>query len=181
MAVWIALLRGVNVGGANRLAMADLRAMAGSLGWSGGRTLLQSGNLIFENDQGDGAVLEADLAAALATRLGLDVEVMVRDGPAWRAALAANPFVEVAREHPARLAVVALKTAPAADARTRLDAAIRGPERAAVIGREVFIHYPAGMGGTRLTPAVIDRALGVRGTARNWNTAVKIAEALSTP
>ena len=175
MTTHIALLRGINVGGANRLAMADLRAVAARAGLGAPRTLLQSGNLVFSAEEAKGAALERRLEAAIAAELGLTLDVVVRTADAWSDMVAANPFPAEAARDPARLAVLALKTAPDPAAGARLRAAIRGPETARVIGREAFVIYPDGMGQSRLTPAIIDRALGVRGTARNWNTVLKVA------
>ena len=177
MTTHIALLRGVNVGGANRLAMADLRRVAAEAGLAAPRTLLQSGNLIFAAPGADAGALEVRLEAAIGRDLGLAVDVMVRSVADWDALIGANPFVAEARDDPGHLLVVALKAAPDAGAGARLRAVITGPEVARVIGREAFIRYPAGVGASRLTAALIDRALGVRGTARNWNTVMRIAAA----
>jgi uncharacterized protein (DUF1697 family) len=175
MGVHIALLRGVNVGGANRLAMADLKTLATREGFGRPRTLLQSGNLLFDADATVDGDLERKLEASISRHLGLTVDVVVRTAGEWRAVVAANPFPGEARDDPGHLLVVCLKSDPVESAGARLNAAIVGPEVAHVIGRAAFIHYPAGAGASRLTPAVIDRALGTRGTARNWNTVLKIA------
>ncbi len=175
---YVALLRGVNVGGANRLAMADLRATAEACGLGEPRTLLQSGNLVFRSDGETSEALERRPQAALSVRLGITVEIVVRTANAWRAIVAANPFADTATGDPSHLVVVAAKSAPLADAERRLTAAIVGPEVAHVIGREAFIHYPAGIGPSKLTAAVIDRALGAPSTARNWNTVLKLAAML---
>jgi uncharacterized protein (DUF1697 family) len=175
MAIHVALLRGINVGGANRLPMADLRALAEREGLARPRTLLQTGNLLFEAADKSEADLELGLESAITGRFGLTVDVVVRTADALRTVVAANPFRAAARDDPAHLVAVFLKSDPTEQAETRLRAAITGPEIARVIGREAFIHYPAGIGDSRLTPAVVDRALGTRGTARNWNTVLKIA------
>ncbi len=174
----IALLRGVNVGGANRIAMADLRGLTEGLGFTRARTLLQSGNVVFDAGPGADAAVEASLERALADRLGLVVDVVVRTGEAWRALIAANPLAEPARDDPAHLLLHVLKTAPDPQAESRLAAAIAGPEVARLVGQAAFIHYPAGIARSRLTNAVIDRAVGARGTARNWNTVLKLAAML---
>jgi len=175
MGVHVALLRGVNVGGANRLPMADLRALAAREGLHKAQTLLQSGNLIFEVAEASEAGLEQRLEAAIARQCGLTIDVVIRSAAAWRALVAANPFPAEARDDPGHLLVVSLKSDPIEHAEARLKAAIVGPEVARIVGREAFIYYPNGAGASRLMPAVIDRALGTRGTARNWNTVLKIA------
>jgi uncharacterized protein (DUF1697 family) len=170
----IALLRGVNLGGANRVAMADVRATLESAGLSAVRSLLQSGNFVFEAGDGDDQVLEARIEAALRDRLGLAVDAVVRRPAAWRAMIAANPFPREAETDPGHLVAMVLKTAPAQGAEAAL-AAIPGPEQARVIGREVVIWYPEGQADTKLAGAALDRALGARGTGRNWNTVLKLA------
>ena len=173
----IALLRGVNLAKANRVSMADVRAALEAAGFSSVRSLLQSGNFVLEASGADDVEVEARAEAALRERLGLNVDVMVRDAAAWRAMIAANPFPQVAKDDPARLVAMVLKTAPAKDAEAAM-AAIPGPEQAQVIGREVFIWYPDGQADTKLAGGALDRALGARGTGRNWNTVLKLAALL---
>jgi uncharacterized protein (DUF1697 family) len=155
--------------------MADLRAAAEGLGFTGVRTLLQSGNVVFEAPGLSREAAELALEGALQAHLGAAAEVVVRTPSAWRALIEANPFPEAARSDPARLLMVALKTTPAAGAEAALLAAITGPERARVIGDQAYVFYPAGIAGSRVTQPVIDRLLRVRGTARNWNTVLKLA------
>jgi uncharacterized protein (DUF1697 family) len=170
----IALLRGVNLGGANRVAMADVRAALEAAGFSAVRSLLQSGNLVFQTERAENADIETRAEAALRERIGLKVEVVVRDPAAWQAMIAANPFPEVAETDPPPLDPVDLNTRPAPDAEAAM-AAIPGREQARLIGREAIIWYPDGQADTKLAGAALDRALGARGTARNWNTVLKLA------
>jgi uncharacterized protein (DUF1697 family) len=169
----IALLRGVNLGKARRASMADVRAALESLGWSGVRSHGQSGNLVFEAAGADGD-LETSAEQALLSRLGLTTEVVVRSGAEWRAMMAANPFADEARADPAHLVAMVLKSAPGPGAEAAMDA-VPGRERARVVGREAFIVYPDGIADSRLIGAALDKALGVRGTGRNWNTVAKLA------
>ena len=172
----VALLRAVNIGG-RKATSADLRAMAAGLGLEEARTLLQSGNLVFRSAR-TGAELEAQIEQAFAAHFGFASDVLIRTGPQWRAVIAANPHAEMAKRDPSHLVVFALKAAPAPDAVAALQASVQGPETVAVVGRELFIAYPDGIGHSKLTNAAIERRLGVRGTARNWNTARKLAEML---
>jgi uncharacterized protein (DUF1697 family) len=176
MAPRIALLRGVNLGKARRVAMAEVRSAFESLGWSEVTSVGQSGNLVFEaKGKGDAdAELEGAAERVLLERLGLSTEVMVRGGAEWRAMMAANPFPKAARDDPAHLVVMVMKTAPRPDAEAAM-AAVPGRERARVVGREAFIVYPDGIAGVRLIGGVLDKALGARGTGRNWNTIAKLA------
>jgi uncharacterized protein (DUF1697 family) len=170
----IALLRAVNVGG-RKVIMAELRDMLAGMGLGEPRTLLASGNAVFASDAPAGE-LEAGLEAAIQARFGLHSDVMVRTPEECEAALAAGPFQEEARAEPSRTFVMFLKSAPGTEAVASLLAAVEPmPERAAVIGREAYLHYPDGAGVTKLTNVLIERRLGVRGTARNWNTVGKLA------
>lgn len=175
MTAYIALLRGINVGGKKKIAMADLRALAEELGFENPRTLLQSGNLVFGLAGADPAALEAQLEQAIEQRLGLDVTVMVRTADEWDAVIAANPFPDEAVHMPNRLLVTALRDAPSAQAVDALRAGITGPERVHVDGRHLYIFYGEGMADSKLSNNVMESRLKTRGTARNWNTALKLA------
>jgi uncharacterized protein (DUF1697 family) len=172
--VQIALLRGVNLGGRRAVAMAALRNLLTGLGCADVRTLLQSGNVVFSGGQGSGAALERWLEAALLSELGLTTDVMVRSSHEWRRLIAANPFPDEAKRDPARFLVVCLKGKPTTRAINTLRAAITGPERLEAVGRELYVVYPAGQGQSRLTVALMDAKLGIRGTGRNWNTVLKL-------
>jgi uncharacterized protein (DUF1697 family) len=172
---FIALLRGVNVGGNRKVAMADLRAMLAALGFEDPRSLLQSGNLIFRA-LGDAHAIEAELEREMRSRLGLATDVIVRSAADWASVIAGNPFPADAARDPAHLLVMSLKGEPDAAAFASLQVAISGRERAAARSRELYIVYPERIGRSKLTGALIERKLGLRGTARNWNTALKLAE-----
>ena len=172
----IALLRAVNVGG-RKATSADLQALMAELGFEAGQTLLQSGNLVFRSPR-TGAALEAEIEQAFADRFGFASDVLARTAAQWRAIVAASPHRQMAKDDPSHLVVMPLKSAPTAAALAGLQSAIQGREVVAAVGRELFITYPDGIGTSKLTGAVIERRLGVRGTARNWNTVTKLAAML---
>jgi uncharacterized protein (DUF1697 family) len=172
--VHIALLRAVNVGG-RVLKMAELAAFARDMGLENPSTLLQSGNLVFESSGSGGEAVERRLESEAAARFGFPIDFVLRTADEWRAIIADNPFTGEARDDPAHLLVMPLKSAPARGALEALRAAIKGPERAEIVGRDAYLVYPAGIGASKLTITVIERHLGVRGTARNWNTVMKLA------
>ena len=176
MTTYIALLRGINVGGNKLVAMADLRALVARLGFADVRTLLQSGNLVFRSDRRSPAQLERVLEAETTQRLGLEAAYFVRTAGEWHAVVARNPFRAEAARDPARLAVMVLKDAPAARAVAALRAAITGREAVRAAGRHLYAVYPDGMGRSRLTHTLIEKLLGTRATGRNWNTVRKLAE-----
>ncbi len=180
MTTHIALLRGVNVGGKNQVAMTDLRGLLARLGFADPQSLLQSGNLVFRASGKTAAQLERLLEAEVARRLGLDTQFLVRSAAEWKAIVARNPFPDEAKRDPGRLVVVALKDAPDAKRVKALQASVVGRETVRGRGREAYIVYPDGQGRSKLTNALIERLLGTRATARNWNTVLKL-DALANP
>jgi uncharacterized protein (DUF1697 family) len=176
----VALLRAVNVGGRAVLRMADLKALIGDLGYLEPQTLLQSGNVVFtlgNRERGKTAgEIEARLERALSAILSVQSDVFVRSASQWADVVAANPFRHEARVDPSHLIVMVLKDAPAAGSVKALQASIQGREVVRASGRQLYIVYPDGVGRSKLTGGVIERTLGTRGTARNWNTVMKIDE-----
>jgi len=172
----IALLRAVNVAGHNPVAMADLRDMIAGLGYSDVQSVLQSGNLVFTADGKAGAKLERLLEVEAKKRLALEADFFVRSAAEWEDIVAENPFHAEARRDPARLVAVFLKDAPGNGAVKALQASIVGREVVRATGRQAYIVYPDGQGRSKLTNAVIEKHLGSRGTARNWNTVLRLAE-----
>jgi uncharacterized protein (DUF1697 family) len=165
----------VNLGAVRRVAMADLRQVFEQAGLAAVASQGQSGNLVFEAPTRGGDVLETRLEKALAAQLGLTTEVFVRTSKDWAAMFAANPFPDEAREDPAHLVVMALRAAPEAAAQNRLDALARNGECGCIDRTWAWLAYPCGIADSRLTGAALDKALGVRGTGRNWNTVLKLA------
>ena len=174
MSVAVALLRAVNVGG-RALKMADLVSMARDIGLEDPRTLLQSGNLVFATAQALDADFERRLETEAERRFGFPVDFVVRSAGDWRSMIARNPFLKAARDDPSHLLVMPLKSEPADGALDALRAAIKGREEAAVLGRDAYLVYPDGIGRSKMTIQVIERRLKTRGTARNWNTVLKLA------
>ena len=172
---YIALLRAINVAGHNLVAMSDLRELIEQLGFTEVQTLLQSGNVVFHGPRKSAAALERQLEAATAKELGVTTDYLVRTDKAWQAIIAANPFPKEATDDPGHLVLMPLKSSPRPADVKALQAAIRGPEQIAVRGSELYATYPAGIGRSKLTIALIEKKLGVRGTGRNWNTVLKLA------
>jgi uncharacterized protein (DUF1697 family) len=171
---YIALLRAVNLAGHKPVAMSDLKRMLEETGFSGARSVLQSGNLVFRADARE-AEIERLLEKEARDRLNLATEFFVRSAREWRTIVAANPMSEEARHDPAHLLLTLTKTAVEPEQVEALRAAIVGPEKVSGHGRHLYVFYPAGIGRSRLTNALIERKLGTRVTARNWNTVMKLA------
>lgn len=159
----IALPRAINIGPHKKVAMADLRALAEDLGFEEPRTILNSGNLVFRSSL-SAARLEGMLEKVAQKRLGLDTEFFVRTPAEWEAVITNNPFPKEADSDPGHLVVHFCKKVPA-----RLE--IKGAKREKVKakGREVYVTYPDGFGTSKLK-------INVLGTARNWNTVLKLAD-----
>jgi uncharacterized protein (DUF1697 family) len=170
----IVLLRGINVGGNRRVAMADLRTLIASLGYGGVRTHLQSGNVIVESGHRPKR-LKAVIEQGLAAELGLEIEVFVRTRDELAAVIARDPLGAVA-DNPSRYFVSFLSGKPAAAAIRAAGAADAGRERFVVHGRELYAWHPDGVRDSTLAKLLSERRLGVSATARNWNTVTKLLE-----
>lgn len=172
----IALLRAVNVSGTGALKMAALRALGEELGFTNVRTLLQSGNVVFEGAEGGGDALESRWEKAVEERFGVKTTFMIRTPAEWRTMIAANPFETEAGMDPAHLVVLAAKGDVGAENVEKLRAAIKGAEKVAPGRRCLYAWYPDGIGESKLTVKLIERHLGVPVTGRNWNTILRLAE-----
>ena len=168
----VALFRGINVGTAKRVSMGDLRALAEGLGFTGARTLLNSGNLVFTAKGRSAGGAAARLEEALAARCGISARVTVVSAAELAAAVAGNPLVTRASD-PSRL-LVWFSGKPADLARLQPLAA-RGwePDALALGGRVAYGWCPAGVLESPLAKAA-GKALGDSVTARNWATVLKL-------
>ncbi len=174
MPTYIALLRGINVGGRNKIPMADLRSLFASAGFADARTLLQSGNVVFEGPRQSVAALEQLLEAETQARFGLSIDYVVRTATEWKRIIADNPFTTEAERDPSHTLVMLLKSTATTAAVRTLNDEIEGREIVRSAGKQLYMIYPDGIGRSKLTNAVIEKKLNVRGTARNWNTVVKL-------
>jgi len=164
MSVYIALVRGINVGGTGLLAMKDLVAMCGKLGFTNARTYIQSGNAIFECGSKEETVRDK-LEKALAVKMGKKFDVMVRTAAELRATLEANPFPD---KEPNKVNVFFLTGKPPAEQLRGLT----GPagEQVRAGKREIYVYYPEGMGRSKLKLPLN----GAAATVRNINTVAKL-------
>jgi len=179
MSTWVVLLRGINVGGANRLAMADLKEFLTTLTFENPRSLLQSGNLVFTTtSRKSPAALEQFLEQQSEARFAMPVHYLLRSADELRETVAHNPFPAEAKNDPSHLLVMFCKTPPAAPSLQALQRAIKGRERFIARGRELYITYPDGIGPSKFTHGLIEKTLTTRITGRNWNTVLKLAAML---
>ena len=171
----IALLRGINVGGHRSVGMTDLRNFLAELGFDDARSLLQSGNLVFNSKVRTGAELERFLESEAHDRLSLEVDFIVRTPDEWKGVIRQNPFRKEAERDPGHLVVMFLKSVPEVEDIVALEAEIRGPEVVRAKGKQAYIYYPNGQGRSKLTHSLLEKRLG-RGTGRNWNSVTKLLE-----
>lgn len=163
MTVFVALLRAVNVGGTSKLPMERLRAVCAELGYGDVRTYIASGNVVFEADHGE-AKVKAELEQALKAYAGKPVGVVVRTARELAAVLEANPFAAAAAN---RTVAIFLDAAPPRDFEKGVSG--RAREEIAAGARELYVHYPDGIGRSKLKIAA-----AASGTARNMNTIAKL-------
>ena len=179
MTTYLAVLRAINLGPRNRIAMADLRAMLEKLGFADPRTIVVSGNVVFRGDSAPTATIEALLESASTKHLGVTTDYFVRTAKEWQAIIKANPFPAEAENDPGRLVMMCLRDAPSPAAVQALRAAIKGREIVRAKGKSAYFLYPDGQGRSKLTIQMIEKAFNTRGTARNWNTVLKLGEMAS--
>ncbi len=172
----VALIRGINVGGRSQLSMTELRSTLSDAGFPDVRTHIQSGNLLITPVSGP-KQLAKTLEQAIEERFGLTVHVITRTRKELGEIIARNPLLKPAMK-PSSLHAIFLESAPAAEKVADLDPDRSPPDRFAVSGKEIYLHYPNGSGRSKLSLDYFERKLGVTGTARNWNTVTKLLELL---
>jgi uncharacterized protein (DUF1697 family) len=172
---YVALLRGVNVGGKNRLPMKDLASIFEEAGCSDVRTYIQSGNVVFEARATTAERLPALVSGLIVERFGFRAPVILRTVGELERILRENPLVSPSTEAEA-LHVMFLAEAPRASAVSGLDAKRSPPDTFAVVGREIYLCCPNGLARTKLTNQYFDTRLATVSTTRNWRTVSKLAE-----
>jgi uncharacterized protein (DUF1697 family) len=171
MKTYICLLRGINVGGKNRLPMKELKALLENIGLQHVRTYIQSGNVVFQSKD-DASSLSANISAAIMDRFGFEPQTMVLSGEEFEAAMDANPFPE-AESQPKFLHLYFLASSPTHPDLAALEGVKKENERFLLLDRVFYLHAPEGIGRSKLA-AKVEKALGEPATARNWRSAAKI-------
>ncbi|MCM5681580.1 DUF1697 domain-containing protein [Schlegelella sp. S2-27] len=172
MPKFVALLRGINVGKAKRVPMADLRALLAELGYTDTATLLNSGNAVFRANQGAPAQHAANIAAAMLQRLKLDVPVIVKSARELSAIVGENTLAEKA-SNPSQLLVVFAQDNASLSALHVVEAAIEPPEQFLVGKNAAYLHCAAGILESKAGGALLGKA-GKTVTTRNWATVLKL-------
>jgi uncharacterized protein (DUF1697 family) len=174
--LYAGLIRGINVGGNRKLPMAELRSALGSAGYEGVSTYIQSGNVVLRSAASAGAVGRG-VERVIEERFELTVRVLVRTHDELEAVARANPYLSgAAKAETSKLHVVFLDGSPPVSSVVRLDPDRSPGDEFTVAGSEIYLHHPNGYGRSKLTLDWFERGLGVDGTARNWNTLIKLIE-----
>ena len=173
MTSFVALLRAVNVGGNNKIAMPVLREMFEASGYTNVTTFIQSGNVVFDGAGTKGAALVRDIETSITRTFGLRIDVVVRSARELADAIKANPFADRVHD-PATLHIAFLNDAPDRARLETLDRARFEPDEFAIGRREVYLHCPNGVGRSKLPTALASKLAPA--TMRNWNTVTKLAE-----
>jgi uncharacterized protein (DUF1697 family) len=172
---YVALLRGINVGGNNLLPMSDLAAMFAKAGCRDVKTYIQSGNVVFRAQPERAANVGNQIAKAIAARTGMRIPVIVRKAADLRKMVARNPFLSRGAD-PDELHAMFLGEKPASEKVAALDPKRSPPDQFAVSGSEIYLHCPNGYGRSKLTNAYFDSKLGTVSTVRNWRTVLKLLD-----
>ena len=175
MPTWVALLRGINVGGKNLLPMTDLARLFEEAGCAGARTYIQSGNVFFTANRARAEKLPGLIASGIEDRFGYRIPVLLRTVAELGETIRHNPFLEAgAPENWLHLLFLAKQ--PDAGRVATLDPLRSPPDAFAVRGRQIYLQCPNGVGNSKLTNAYFDSRLATIGTGRNWRTVLKLFE-----
>jgi uncharacterized protein (DUF1697 family) len=172
---YVALLRGINVGGNKKVPMARLRELMEGLGYTGVATLLQSGNAVFTSKERSPAKVVKQLEAAIAGEFGFEVSVVLRTRDELAAAIEANPLPG-AEDAPSQFLVTFLSDVPEPKRLQAIEPAAYLPDEFRVVGREIYARFPNGIRDSKLATVLGGAKLGVTPTARNWSTVTKLLE-----
>lgn len=176
MTVYVALLRGVNVGGKKIVMMGRLRETFASLGFENIKTYINSGNIVFKSSAGSPAILSKKIGEEISSDFGFEVPVFLRTSGQLVDIVSRNPFLKERSIDDSRLHVTFLSESPSKTAVARVDSLDGGPDRFKIVGTVIYLYTPGGYGRTKLSNAVFERILGVQATTRNWRTVIVLAK-----
>jgi uncharacterized protein (DUF1697 family) len=178
MATYVALLYSIGLGEGRRLVMADFRAMAGRLGLGAPRTLIATGNLVFEAKGATVRQLEARLESAFEKTFARRVDIIVRNAAAWRKLIAGNPFAAESRVNGSRVVARVARRPIGTDILAALEPYQTSGERVKVVNGDLWIHFAHEPNQSRLLGAMTPARLNGVGTTRNWNTIRRLGDML---
>ena len=172
--MFVSLLRGINVGGHHKIRMDELKELHEALGLRDVLPYIQSGNVVFISDEADLARLRRQIEEGFEKKFGFSVEVIVRTSAELGEIIDNNPFQGQQSKESKWVVVMFLAARPGETAQEDLLKTYVGPEELFIIGKEVYIYYPHGIGRSKLSHSLIEKKLKTVGTARNWNTILQL-------
>ena len=176
MPVVVSLLRGVNIGGHNKIKMDALRALYESLELRDPQTYIQSGNVIFRTEELNLVPLAARIKNEIERSFGFRPEVILRTASELKDVIARNPFASQPGVDPNKLVVIFLSGVPDAEARKAVLGIKVDPEELRIAARELYVYFPNGQARTKFPVALLEKTLRTPCTGRNWNTVTKLLE-----
>jgi uncharacterized protein (DUF1697 family) len=176
MPVYIALLRGINVGAHKRMKMEKLRTSCEALGFEQVATYIQSGNVVFKAPKLSTSTLSEKIRKCIAADFGFSADVVTRTSDDFSKIIRSNPLLKKGGLDESRFHVVFFSDALEREAIQKLESLILPPDQVGVSGKEMYFYFPNGVSGSSLWKHNLDRVLGVSGTMRNWNTVNKLFE-----
>src|SRR6266446_8529586 len=174
MTTFVSLFRGINVGGHQTIRMDALKELYASLGFKDIVTYIQSGNIVFTSDDADLSQLPRHIEDGFAQKFGFHAKVMVRTSGELKDIVDNNPFQNQPMKESKWVVVMFLATRPDRSALEDLQKSYAGPEEFYLVGQELYIYYPNGIGRSKLSNALIEKKLKTMGTGRNWNTILQL-------
>jgi uncharacterized protein (DUF1697 family) len=174
MTRFVSLFRGINVGGHQSVRMDALKELHESLGLQAVATYIQSGNVVFSSENADVTQIQKQIEYGFAQTFGFQVNVMVRTAEEFNVMIENNPFQNQPMKESKWVVAMFLASQPMSTAREDIQKTYTGPEELYITGQEVYIYYPEGIGRSKLTNVFLEKKLKTMGTARNWNTVLRL-------
>jgi len=175
MTKYIALLRGINVGGKRKILMQDLKMLLAALSFENVQTYIQSGNIVFESSWTDEQLLAKKIQASIYEKYGFDVPVIIIKATVYHKLIEANPFV-TAQVDTKKLYCVFLNEKPRQEAITSFKDLSFGSDNYFLADKIIYIQYASKISDSKLSNAIVEKKLAVIATARNWRTSLKLFE-----
>jgi uncharacterized protein (DUF1697 family) len=174
MTRFVSLFRGINVGGNKSVRMDALKELHESLGLQRVETYIQSGNVVFSSDNTDVTQIQKDIEDAFVQKFGFQAKVLVRTAGEFNVIIENNPFQNQPMKESKWVVAMFLASDPISTALEDIQKTYSGPEELHIMGQEVYIYYPEGIGRSKLTNTFLEKKLKTLGTARNWNTVLRL-------
>ena len=170
MTVYVALLRGINIGPHKRMKMERLRATCEALGFKNVRTYIQSGNIVCQAGKLSSDAVARKIEAQVMKDFGFSADVIARTGDEMKQIVMGNPLLKEPGVDTSKLHVVFFSEVPSAEAIKKLEAIVQAPDKVRHRVKEIYFYFPNGVSGSSIWKHNLDRVLGISGTMRNWRT-----------